>query len=136
MLEMGYGQRNAASHHAPGMTSTGQSATPLSTWLPPVLQTVAIESRGIQELLAAIEAHRHYLHESGAWQVKERQALQEAIQHAVELRLIDDWQQTLPAGLFEEMLQTVVERKLSPEAAAQALLEHAQWGKTQIVKHL
>lgn len=126
MLEMGYSRSSTAGHHAPEASITETLRESTRPWVPPVLKTIAIESQGIGELLEAMQAHRCYLIESGNWQVKERQALQKAIQRAIAQNLINRWQEGLPPGLFEETLQAVVERKMSPESAAQYLLEASQ----------
>ena len=127
MLEMGYARSGAAGHHAPEIVNSAAAEKPAEPWLPPVLKTIAIESQGIEDLLGAIQAHRKFLLESGTWQVKERQALQKAIQRAIAQNLMDFWEAKITPELFEATLQSVVERKLSPESAAQYLLRTIQW---------
>jgi len=86
MLEMGYTRSGAAGHHAPETVNSTSAEKPVKLWLPPVLKTIAIESQGIEDLLAAIQAHQNFLLESGAWQVKERQALESySTRHHAEL---------------------------------------------------
>jgi LAO/AO transport system kinase len=126
MLEMGYARSGAAGHHAPETVNSVAAEKPAESWLPPVLKTIAIESQGIEDLLGVIQAHRKYLLESSTWQVKERQALQKAIQRAITQNLMDCWKAKITPELFEATLQSVVERKLSPESAAQYLLQTIQ----------
>mgnify|MGYP000843564173 FL=1 len=127
MLEMGYARSGTAGHHAPETVNSVAAEKPAEPWLPPVLKTIAIESQGIEDLLGVIQAHRKFLLESGTWQVKERQALQKAIQRAITQNLMDFWKAKITPELFEATLQSVVERKLSPESAAQYLLRTIQW---------
>ena len=126
MLEMGYARSEATGHHAPDSAIPKTAEKTANPWVPPVLKTIAIESQGIEDLLAAIQAHRKFLLESGTWQVKERQALQKAIQRAITENLIECWKARMKPELFEETLQAVVERKMSPESAAQYLLRSTQ----------
>ncbi|HOV31106.1 MAG TPA: methylmalonyl Co-A mutase-associated GTPase MeaB [Anaerolineaceae bacterium] len=126
MLEMGYARSGTAGHHASETVNSVAAEKPAEPWLPPVLKTIAIESQGIEDLLGAIQAHRKFLLESGTWQVKERQALQKAIQRAIAQNLMDFWEAKITPELFEATLQSVVERKLSPESAAQYLLQTIQ----------
>ena len=127
MLETGYARSGVAGHHAPETAVKEASEKTTHPWVPPVLKTIAIESQGIEDLLGVIQAHRKFLLESGTWQVKERQALQKAIQRAITQNLIDFWKAKITPELFEATLQSVVERKLSPESAAQYLLRTIQW---------
>jgi LAO/AO transport system kinase len=126
MLEMGYTRSEGAGHHSPDSVILEAAEKTTTPWVPPVLKTIAIESQGIEDLLAAIQAHREFLQKSGIWQVKERQALQRAIQRAITQKLIDHWKANIYPELFEETLQSVVERKMSPESAAQYLLQAMQ----------
>ena len=126
MLEMGYARSGAAGHHAPETINLEAAEKPAASWLPPVLKTIAIESQGIEDLLGVIQAHRKFLLESGTWQVKERQTLQKAIQRAITQNLMEYWKAKITPELFEAALQSVVERKLSPESAAQYLLRTVQ----------
>ncbi len=126
MLEMGYARSGTAGHHASETVNSVAAEKPAEPWLPPVLKTIAIESQGIEDLLGVIQAHRKFLLESGTWQVKERQALQKAIQRAIAQNLMDFWEAKITPELFEATLQSVVERKLSPESAAQYLLQTIQ----------
>jgi LAO/AO transport system kinase len=41
-------------------------------WAPPIVRTVAVEGEGIEELAAAIDAHRSHCHKSGALTAKQR----------------------------------------------------------------
>ena len=126
MLEMGYARSGTAGHHAPETVNSVAAEKPAELWLPPVLKTIAIESQGIEDLLGVLKAHRRFLLESGTWQVKERQALQKAIQRAITQNLMDFWEAKITPELFKATLQSVVERKLSPESAAQYLLQTIQ----------
>ncbi|HTG81106.1 MAG TPA: methylmalonyl Co-A mutase-associated GTPase MeaB, partial [Geobacteraceae bacterium] len=60
-------------------------------WRPKVLKTEASRNRGIEELVAELEAHREYLHSSGA------------INHVLEEKTASLFMDVLKERLFEEV---------------------------------
>ena len=83
--------------------ATGAGAT--NAWKPPIVPTVAARQEGVEELWAAIEAHRHYLETSG---------------RAVELaekRLRDE-----TAEVVSELARDQARRALGKDAALMAKL--------------
>lgn len=125
MIEMGYrgtGRINSG-HHRLTIATEARSIEP-EGWLPPVLKTTALTSQGIAELEQAIHQHRAYLQASGAWNAKENSAIRQTIDKLILKELSENWKKTLPAGLYETVMQSVSQRKLSPRAAAHALLAY------------
>lgn len=123
MLELGHRLRTVG-HHGAGALSPRPTAEPaLDSWMVPVIETVAIEHKGIDELVAALEAHRAHLHETGEIVDRERQR--------VEAELLARLRETLLARLLaerspdtlEDVLQRVLRRELDPSAAVRALVE-------------
>lgn len=111
-------------HHGAGALSPRPTAEPaLDSWMVPVLETAAIEHKGIDELVVALEAHRAHLHETGEIIDRERQR--------VEAELLARLREALLAGLLAErspetlgdVLQRVLRRELDPGAAVCALVE-------------
>ena len=61
-----------------GMLSlAAPSARAKGTWKPPIIATAAVRQEGVDELWAAVEAHRHYLETSGAASELSRRRLQD-----------------------------------------------------------
>jgi GTPase len=61
-----------------GMLSlAAPSARGKGTWKPPIIATAAVRQEGVDELWAAVEAHRHYLETSGAASELSRRRLQD-----------------------------------------------------------
>jgi LAO/AO transport system kinase len=54
------------------------------TWQPSVVQTVATASEGLDELLAALDAHRRHLGEGGRWEAARSRRLQRRVRRLVE----------------------------------------------------
>ncbi|MHB0987386.1 MAG: methylmalonyl Co-A mutase-associated GTPase MeaB [Bellilinea sp.] len=110
MLELGH----PTHHHNPATSST-----PL--WIPPVLQTIATQSEGIDELVEAIDRHAAYLHITGAWQARDRSRLQAELEQLVQVELNNNWRISVPPELIQETLAQVETRQISPYQAAKQL---------------
>jgi LAO/AO transport system kinase len=101
--------------------AAGAPAAPSAPWLPPVLETVAIEGRGVPELAEAIDRHRVHLQASGELAQRER----ERLAHELESRLVE----RLLSGLLDHVgqpalratLDRLVARELDPASAARDL---------------
>ncbi len=118
-------RRWVAGHHglAPGgATASDPAPAPdPQVWTPPILSTVALQARGIDQVVAAIERHRQYLVASGGLARRER----ERLEHELESRLRD----YLLAGLLERVgpealaatLQRLLAREVDPGSAAREL---------------
>jgi LAO/AO transport system kinase len=113
---------DAAHHHLhpdPLPSQTGAEGI----WIPPIVPTVAIQGKGIPELVEAIERHRVHLQTSGELERRER----ERLAHELETRLRD----ALLAGLLARLgngqlsatLARVLARELDPATAAHRLIE-------------
>lgn len=91
-------------------------------WIPPVQRTVATEGHGIAELVKTIGAHRQFLERTGNWQRREAARLQAELDLLVQESLMARWRARLPETHYRAILQSVVERKLSPWQAIDILL--------------
>ena len=60
----------------------------MGAWLPPIVKTVAALSRGIEDLVAAIEAHRAHLEESGELEERRRDHLRLRVEMALKSRVL------------------------------------------------
>ena len=92
-------------------------------WRPPVIQTVAIEGKGIGELADALTKHYRFLKRGPLWRRREadraRKELLESMRHLLAETFSDD-----PSGLtFEETVGAIVARKTDPRTAAKKLLK-------------
>ncbi|MCC7361014.1 MAG: methylmalonyl Co-A mutase-associated GTPase MeaB [Anaerolineales bacterium] len=100
-------------------------APPTGLWRTPLLATVAPEGKGLDELLAALDAHRAYLQASGELERRQR----EQLAHELTARLRDQLLAALLAQVGPEALAAALDqvaaRVCDPGAAAWALAE--QW---------
>jgi LAO/AO transport system kinase len=97
-----------------------------ASWRVPIIRTEANRGTGIDELVAALQAHRAHIVAAGELAERRRRNLRGevlAIATArLRRRLEDDLERD--AG-FQELLEEVVERRLDPASAATVLLERA-----------
>ena len=91
-------------------------------WTPPIIQTIATQHNGIDEVVAEILKHREYLIDTGLWQKREQDRLRSEVYHLLQTGLVKRWQQSTPPQVFERLLQKVFARELSPRAAIDSLL--------------
>jgi LAO/AO transport system kinase len=112
-------------HHGALETIPGQSASPQmeqALWLPPILRTVALDGTGIPELVDAISSHRRFLESSGDWQARERWRIQTELDLLLRAALEKDFRSQLPDGSYEQALDDILQRSLSPFQAVERLI--------------
>ncbi len=91
-------------------------------WILPILRTVSTEGTGIVKVAEAIERHAAYLRQSGNWAVRERARLKSELEALVKESLMDRFRATVPARMYDETVEQVLKRKLSPGEAVTKLL--------------
>ena len=87
-------------------------------WEPPVKKTEATRDTGMDELLAAIEAHQAYLTRSGKRVMKAREFLKNEVIDILSERLNRSILQSFETSSGIELLDQLVERKIDPYRAA------------------
>ncbi|HXI19775.1 MAG TPA: hypothetical protein VNH46_01740, partial [Gemmatimonadales bacterium] len=99
------------------------------SWTPPVLATVATSGQGVDQLLAALDAHFDYLERSGELAERRRRRLfdrtREVVDRATRQWL---WQETGAEGLIRERLDDLAAGRLSPYELAGEVLELLKQG--------
>jgi LAO/AO transport system kinase len=124
-LELGYPNGGAlASFTKAGHASLNalQQEEEQSLWVPPVLKTVAIESKGIAELVEAIAAHRTFLKESGLLVQRDHERLKHEFEALLGERLKEKWRGQMSHHLLEQTLEEMFQRQISPWQAADRLV--------------
>lgn len=94
---------------------------PERKWRPPVIQTIATTGDGIDQLWAAVKAHRAHLAAEGELSRRRRARLADEISRIVAEKVRAGVLQE-SAGALEELLVRVDRRELDPSAAAEVLL--------------
>ena len=92
-------------------------------WLPPIQRTVAIEGQGMPELGALINQHVNYLKTSGQYQQRERARLQSELDVLLQETLVARWRSQVASQAYQQILEQLVQRRVSPYQAVSALLD-------------
>lgn len=99
-------------------------------WTPPVIQTSALEGRGIEKAIEAIEAHRAQLDEKGQLPTLRRQLLERRLRRAVEARVRGAlWADSQRSKKLEETLDMLLAGGVGFEDSLRALLPEGLTGK-------
>lgn len=96
------------------------------TWIPPIQRTVATEGDGIPELAKEINHHQQYLRESGEFARRERTRLQAELEGLLQDSLVNRWRKSISNSKYQEILELLVERRISPYQGVLALLDGDQ----------
>jgi LAO/AO transport system kinase len=126
MLEIGHPR----SHHHFRENQTSSSRQLLQAgideqeiWVPPIQRTVSTEGTGVEALAHWIGQHQDYLQRSGGWQQREQARLKVELHAYLEEALLSRWRTSISETLYQETLQALFERKLSPQEAAERLTQ-------------
>ncbi len=114
------GRAQSAGHHGAAPSAKDEEA---AGWDVPILQSSAIENRGLAELADAIEAHRAYLQRSGAWENRRRRLARADVEAWLQRHLLALLERRLGGGAVEEAVEAVQRRRLDPITAAGTLLD-------------
>jgi len=125
MLELGHPARRGQmlSHHGrllPAAAPANGDAEP-ALWIPPLVQTVATEGRGIDALLAAADSHRAYL-TGAALARREREQIAGELTNRLRDALLARALAALPEAALAELVAQVQARELDPQGAVRRLL--------------
>jgi LAO/AO transport system kinase len=124
MLDLAHPAGHTVQHHGlEMMTGGGEGADAQSTWMPPILRTVATTGLGVPALVEAIEAHAVHLHATGQWGQRERLRLETELHLRVQETLLRRFHTQVSDKDYNKVLELVLKRKLPPGAAARELLK-------------
>ncbi len=92
-------------------------------WRPPIVQTVATDSRGVEDLWRAVLDHRAYLEADGRLERRRDERLREELRAIVHERLRAGAEERCHGERFDRLVAQVAARELDPYAAADELLQ-------------
>ncbi|HET6846506.1 MAG TPA: methylmalonyl Co-A mutase-associated GTPase MeaB [Anaerolineales bacterium] len=125
MLELAQSRTSDHNHHGTQMqTELGATAEP--EWRIPIIRTVATEGTGVSELADQIERHAEYLRRSGHWARRDATRLIAELDGILHDALAKRFGASLPEGRYNEVLQRVTNRELSPGEAVDILMESSE----------
>jgi LAO/AO transport system kinase len=91
-------------------------------WTPPIVETVATEDRGIDDLVAAVTTHRAHLERDGGLARRRTARLRDELRAIVVARLTARAEEVCRSDAFEAALGPVVALEVDPYSAANRLL--------------
>jgi LAO/AO transport system kinase len=96
-------------------------------WRPPIVQTVATQNVGLEELWTRIKQHRRYLTDSGELDRRRRDRLEREIVEIAERRLREQvLEPSTETPEFHHMLDLVAARRMDPYEVADKIVPAAQ----------
>ena len=120
-LELAHPTKRVFRHHGKSM-SISAPPTDSKMWFPPIVKTVATEGKGIDELAASIAKHAEHLRQSGDWAARDRARLGSEMETLLREALMDRFLENIQQQKYEEMIENVVNRNISPSEAVISLL--------------
>ena len=120
-LELAHPTKRVARHHGQTMSISAPEVDQ-SLWIAPINKTVATEGKGISELAASIAKHRAYLRQSGDWAARDRLRLGSELEASLREALMNRFLDNIQPERYDEVLERVVNRDLSPSEAVKSLL--------------
>ena len=124
MLELAHPTRHNFRHHGINMNVPAHQAdSQKPLWIPPIQRTVSIEGKGIVELAESIARHVAHLTQSGDWALRERARLEVELDALVREALVNRFREDVSQQQYEDVLERVIQRVLSPWEAVMILLK-------------
>lgn len=91
-------------------------------WQPPVIKTSATSGEGIAQTVAAICEHREYLRQTGEWQRRDQERIQNHLEALIQAALITRWREGITAEEYRMVFESLMDREVSPYEAVEKLL--------------
>ncbi|HMD81235.1 MAG TPA: methylmalonyl Co-A mutase-associated GTPase MeaB, partial [Anaerolineales bacterium] len=125
-LELAHPTKRVFRHHGRAMPvedpATSQSEMNRAMWIPPINKTVATEGKGIAEVAESIAKHLAHLRQSGDWAVRDRARLGSELDELVREALMSRFLEAIQQEKYDEVLEKVLNRDLSPYDAVMILV--------------
>lgn len=121
MLALAHPAPRVYRHHGQAMTVITPKVDQ-GLWIPPIVKTVATDGTGIAEVADSIARHAGHLRVSGEWASRDRARLGSELEAALEQALTRRFFQNIQKEKYNEMVEKVVRRALSPHEAVKVLL--------------
>lgn len=126
MLTLAHPHPEEYGHHGPAQhTSQPTEDPPASGWTPPVLPTISTIGEGFPELLEELANHLDYLRTSGEWQQRDKKRLKNELEMLLRDTLRTRWENKISPTKYQDTLDQVVTREITPWKAVEVLLEGA-----------
>lgn len=121
-LELAHPVRHVFQHHGKQQVVEAPEEPVYNSWIPPIQKTVSTEGTGISDLAGEIARHAEHLRESGDWSARERSRLEAELDTLLRGMLVSRFRERVSESSYEEVLDRVFQRELSPLEAVKMLL--------------
>ena len=121
-LELAHPVRHVFQHHGKLEMIEAPDEPVYNSWIPTIQKTIATEGTGISELADEIARHAEHLRESGDWTARERSRLGSELDALLRGMLVSRFREQVPESRYDEVLNQVFQRELSPLEAVKVLL--------------
>jgi len=121
-LELAHPMKRVFRHHGRDLAISAPRVDS-SIWIPPINKTVATEGKGIADVAESIARHAAHLRQSGDWAARDRARLGSEMEELLREALMDRFLQTISPETYEEMIESVISRNISPYEAVKFLLD-------------
>ncbi len=125
MLELAHpaqGAKRVVRHHGQNMSTAATQSDMPNLWIPPINKTVATEGKGITELAESIARHTAHLRQSGDRAARDRARLESELDTFIRDALMSRFIENIPQAKYNEVVEKVLNRSLSPHEAVKYLL--------------
>ncbi len=129
MLQMGQ-SRGHVDHHGKKISvemSEKDRSDSSEHWQVPVLDTVATDGKGIEELVEVAFSHKTYLQKSGQWLLREKARCRQEVGQLLQTRYLTEIQARVPMAEREKLIVAVAERRIDPYSAVDELFAQTNY---------
>jgi LAO/AO transport system kinase len=121
-LELAHPTKRVYRHHGQNMSVAAAESESETLWIPPINKTVSTEGKGITELVESIAKHAAHLRQSGDWAARDRARLRSELEVLLTEELMARFLETVQQTKYDEVVNKLVNRDLSPYEAVQILV--------------
>jgi len=112
--------RDGADRAAFAVKSALELRTPVATWVPPVLLTVASQGDGVVEVAEQFEAHLEHL-TGGELELRRRRRIERHLHELLRERLWGEFRSRVPEDRWRASVDDLMKHRLAPHDAAERL---------------
>jgi LAO/AO transport system kinase len=91
-------------------------------WKPPIVQTIALDGTGVQEVIHAVAAHREHLHGSGLWAGREEARIEKELLDVLRTELLDRLLARVGREQVRDLARRIAERETDLYTAVRTLV--------------
>lgn len=95
------------------------------SWAYPIVKTIAIEGKGIDELVSLIGEHKEYLTASGYFEQERKHRIKIRVKELIEATIMERVERNvLELGIMDEVVDKIYQRTTDPFRAAEEITEN------------